>query len=757
MRKAIKTVKYAAAILLAGVILSGGLGKAASADEVYAQQPADGTVQQPVDTAVQPVDAAAQAEQADTAQEETFKVTYNVKKKPFGAKSGKDATEAIQKALDKAAKKGTASKRAKVYIPEGTYYISKTLEINSNTYLQCDKNTKIIKKKKNGKRILYMLRSHKNGKKGKKGYNNVKNITVDGGIWDAKFIKFSKETGGSLFFFVHGRNLTFENLTLRNNYGTHLLEMGGVSDVKISNCKMYGFKKSVKKEEKEAIQLDVCHNYKVLPDGGPFDDTACRNITIENNEIYNYPRAIGSHTYVKEIYPNNIVVKNNNFHNMGNNAVYAYNYRNLTVTGNTFDKVEQAIIFKTVAPKAEQTIYKRNKGVKKMSLPGRNFNLTITDNTIKTTNKSIAKTPEQFGIFVYGSKELPISGCTISGNTIKSSSSGMYLKYISNSTVENNRTYKLNNSSNSNFVTDAYKFLTCSNCVVKGNTADNSSGNLYENGIAFRESCSNNTVDGNTVINAQKHGIGVYGSDAVISNNTITSAGQHGIAVVDNASAVVSGNTITTSLINGITVTNNASATITGNNVSTSGQHGISITGNKAAAITGNTVSSNERNGIMFAQKGVASDVSNNKITDNAGIGLSVQENSSVGRITGNELYNNTTKAIAINTSTAGEVSGNSMLSKAGCEWELTAEAAATKVEGFRTVKVNPVAAGADTITGDCNITATVYAMINGKRYDGTAAKKQFSIKIEPQPAGTPATVYQEDAFGNKVVVNINL
>ena len=257
---------------------------------------------------------------------EKFVATYTITKKEFGAKSGKDSTKAIQAALDKAAKKGTAKKRAQVYIPAGTYYITKTLTIGSNTYLKCHKNAKIIKKSKN---VLYMLRSAKNEKK---GYNNIKNVTIEGGTWDAKFLKYNKETGGSLFFFVHSQNLEFLNLTLRNNYGTHLLELGGDKDVLIKGCKFYGFKRSSNDSDKEAIQLDICHNEEILPGGAPFDDTPCRNITIENNEIYDYPRAIGSHSMVEDIYPSDIVIRNNRIHDISENAVYAYNYKNLTTT-----------------------------------------------------------------------------------------------------------------------------------------------------------------------------------------------------------------------------------------------------------------------------------------------------------------------------------------------------------------------------------------------------------------------------------------
>ena len=61
--------------------------------------------------------------------EEKFSKVITVTKSPYKAKKGKDCTEAIQAALDDATKKATSKKRVQVYIPSGTYYISKTLQI----------------------------------------------------------------------------------------------------------------------------------------------------------------------------------------------------------------------------------------------------------------------------------------------------------------------------------------------------------------------------------------------------------------------------------------------------------------------------------------------------------------------------------------------------------------------------------------------------------------------------------------------------
>lgn len=630
---------------------------------------------------------------------EKFSAVYNVTKKAFGARRGKDSTDAIQKALDKAAKKGTSKKRAQVYIPSGTYYITKTLNINSNTYLKCDKNTKIIKK---NKKALYMLRTAKNGKNGKKGYNNVKNVTVDGGIWDARFLKYNKETGGSLFFFVHSQNLEFTNLTLRNNYGTHLLELGGDKDVRIRGCKFYGFKKSSNNDDKEAIQLDVCHNYKILPDGMPYDDTPCMNVTIEENEIYGYPRAIGSHSLVKGIYPSDITIANNNIHDISQNAIYAYSYKNLKVTGNTFDRVYAGVVFKSYAAEGKDTIFNRNKGVKAMSLPGRKYNVEVTNNVINTTKYNVGKETMQLGVFVYGSDKYVIGGVNVSNNTINSASTGIYMRYVENSTVSENVCTRNNNSSGGKFLVDAYKFLSCNNVNVSNNSVKGN-GNLYDNGIALRGNSKNINLSQNAIEISGKHGIGVYdSSSAVISGNSVSMSGQHGITVMDKSSANIDGNTILSSSVNGMTILG-SDASINNNTVSGSGQTAISI-----------------QNGA------VVSSLMNNNITD----------------------YKE--KALAINGSTVPQVTGNVISSKAA-DNIITVVGGESNVSTIRGFTASDISAGQESISGYIQWNASVYALIDGVKYDAVISYSSYKITIPGQPQGKEITVIQEDSYGNKL------
>ncbi|MBP5160330.1 MAG: right-handed parallel beta-helix repeat-containing protein, partial [Lachnospiraceae bacterium] len=322
--------------------------------------------------------------------------TINVKK--YGAKAGTDSTEAIQKALDEAAKTGTAKKPTVVKIPKGTFLINKTLYIGSNTTLKLTKKTVIKKTEKFG--LLNML-STRPGTKG--GYDDSSNITVNGGVWDGEFKLFTSTSGGSIFFFAHATNVKITGAEIRNNFGTHLVELGGVKDCTISDCKLHGFKAKGKDVEKEAIQLDITHDENILPHGEPFDDTPCRNLTVRNCEIYDYPRAIGSHMAVEGIVHIGLNVENCDLHDLKAAAVYTFATEEVKVSGCTIKNAQIGISFRTGTIGDSSIILKRNKGVAAMNVtPGGNV---FSGNTIT----SIADE----GIAVYGTT------ASTSGNTIE--------------------------------------------------------------------------------------------------------------------------------------------------------------------------------------------------------------------------------------------------------------------------------------------------------------------------------------------------
>lgn len=557
-----------------------------------------------------------EAAKASTGVEKPYKkeknLYLNVTKAPYNAKKGEDVTSSIQFALDDASKKGTKKNPVTVYVPSGTYYLSSPLEINSNVKLLCENNT--LFKKRGG--YLYMLRS---AELGKGGYQGVCNISVKGGIWDAGFLEYSDTSGGSLFFFAHANNLTFENVTLRNNFGTHLLELGAVSDVMVTGCTFYGFRSSDESTDKEAIQLDITHNDDIMPGAEPYDDTPCRNITITENEIYDYPRAVGTHSSVKSIYHDNITITNNSIHDIPAEAIYAYNYTNLTITKNTMENVGSGIVFKSYATKGQKTFFDRNTGIAAMPLPDSNYQVIIRENKILVPQQ---ESGNSFGIFIYGEKDYKINGCSILDNEIQSNSSGIYIRYVGNSKIENNRIDKLGKSNfvDTAFSDDAIKLLSSPDNQILNNKISVGTKDSFINGIALRDSSTNVTIEKNQIQHPDKCGIAIYtNSEASLKENQITDAKSHGITLVSKAVALLQANTIKNSGKNGITITGASSIAIQdGNLVEGSKAHGVSATNGSFLSMQNSKSIRNQKNGLLVASS-TAESILDNDFSGNGG------------------------------------------------------------------------------------------------------------------------------------------
>ena len=579
-------------------------------------------------------------------------------------KDGQDATTEIQKALDEAAKAGTKKKQAMVKVPAGTYYLSKSLVISSNTYLKLDKKTYMKKNPNSKDPVAHMLHAVR-GDKG--GYSDNTRITVDGGVWDTEFKQYNEKTSSSIFMFAHTNNLKIINVTLRNSYGTHLIELGGVKKVTIKNCKLYGYKAPSSDVEKEAIQLDNCHNDTILSYGEPFDDSPCTDVTITGCEIYDYPRAVGSHTMVEGIYHKNIKITNNNFHDLDDAAVYGYNYVNLTVKGNKMENVGAGIQVKTDSV-AKNTIVSRNKGVKAMSVSGNKFKLKITDNVItlkKNLDQSGADSGSSIGIFIYGSEKYPMKDVTISGNDITCHSSGIYLRYVDDTTISKNNITRYSNAAKvdgTKFAEDGIKLLASSGAKITDNVISCASA-PFENGIAMRDGSKNAVVSSNTVSGPAKGGIALYSSSSIKSgsDNTISSTGQNGIVVGGECSVTLTGGTIRDAGGKGINVMEGGNLNISSMTISGSTGRGIDIAGKSKVNISSCTIMNGSANGI-FVDGDTDTTITNCTIKDNKGNALQLK----VGKvkITENIFKDNCTgeadgKAVAVFGGISGEISYN--------------------------------------------------------------------------------------------------
>ena len=176
-----------------------------------------------------------------------------------------------------------------------------------------------------------------------------------------------------------------------------------------------------------------------------------------------------------------------------------------------------------------------------------------------------------------------------------------------------------------------------------------------------------------------------------------------------------------------------SSAVIVNNSINKAGQHGVAIVEKSSANISDNMIDGSGANGMLISAS--TGEILNNKISNSGSTGISIQNKSSLSRVSQNELMNNTGKAIAINNSTIKASTGNCMISRES-EFEITSVSSDTTLETIRTLTVLNVTPNSTTVSGTCNLTGPVYAVIDGVTYTGIISKREYSISIPNQEIG---------------------
>lgn len=253
-----------------------------------------------------------------------------------------------KKSSDKVIQKALASNNnndLKVILLPGEYTIKNLLKVFDNTELIANGAT--ITQKKKGKGLIINAR-YEGSKYGEPtgGYNSCRNITIDGGTWIGQLApSTSKElkdngcyVGYSNFMFLHGKDITIKNLTIKNNYNGHLIEFGGIRNGLILNCNLADKdSKYAGESDNEAIQLDNTYEYENSPVGAPYDDTPCKNITIKNCKI-KFARGIGTNPKGDSAY-SDIIIENNDIISTKSEGINLYDCESARIINNRI-KVE---------------------------------------------------------------------------------------------------------------------------------------------------------------------------------------------------------------------------------------------------------------------------------------------------------------------------------------------------------------------------------------------------------------------------------
>lgn len=509
-----------------------------------------------------------------------------------------------------------------IKIPAGTYLLDKELRVYSNTTIIADPKARLLKNHLKGG-ILANDLTHDKG-----GYNTTENITVMGGIWDSSRIQnLGKGTEG--FRFIHASNVIIKDATLCNvPGGSHLITFGGVKNGSVDNCTLYGYAGNTLKE---AIQIDIVHNNKILPSMQSkilvYDDLPCDGISITNCNIYDYPRAIGSHTSVKGVFHKNIVISGNQLHDLSEAAVKAFNYVNLEISNNTIKNAGLGILAYTYIN--NQYYLDALTATKQEPLPD-NYNIVIKNNRIEDIKEYQSSSGPLWGdgIRTIGNPERPLTGVTIENNTIGNTARyGMFLESTVASNISSNtitETQKngiyLINGSNSALITE--NILT--NTGAKGST---------EGGIGLAAS-SQAAITKNTISVPGKTGIFLYNQSisCTVTYNTVSSPGDCGIAIYQQSNdAAITGNKISGYQRYGIYAYQLGSGTINENKIKGSNaaknDDGIHITGDNSSvngfSLKKNIIRSSSRNGI-YISNAPGSYIGDNVIADTANYGIYV-------------------------------------------------------------------------------------------------------------------------------------
>lgn len=576
-------------------------------------------------------------------------VTYNVVN-DFGADNTGNAMtgKQIQQALDAAQENSGQGIFTKVVIPKGTYLISSALVVYSDTWIYCEEGVEI-------KRCISygpMLRCDNNGVG---GYDGVKNVIVEGGLWNGNTDQWPNTADFSNIRFAHCRNILLKDMHVKNNENGHHMEIGGAADVTIEGCTFTGY---TGYRKKEAIQLDCMNNSRVFAGYAPFDDTSCENVVIKNNLFSGICRGLGSHSATLGIYYTDILIENNVFENLEDMAMIMYNYKNCTITNNTITNCASGIEFKAMS-----------------SLPNNNFNPPVVKsmeeavdgfeddaNSVISSNTISVSGDDEYGITsgirltgyevkdngVIPDYNFRVAGVKIVENRIESNGTTIALNDAENCSVESNIlvtkqdgvNYKDKNGLTLNEcdnikITDNYISGSARNGASltdsSGNTLENNTiENVGMNGINIYNGSENNIASSNSVNSAKKHGIAVAAnSSAVIKSNSISKAGDTGILIYNGSKGECSGNKVKNAVGHGIVFSKNASGKAASNTVSGAGKHGVLVTDHcGSVALSSNKISNSKQNGICVSNYSSSVSVNSNSISGSGKSGISVSSHS---------------------------------------------------------------------------------------------------------------------------------
>lgn len=261
----------------------------------------------------------------------------------------------------------------KITFAAGTYNLSDTLILTSNSDIKCDGN--VVFNKKTSKPMM-MTKVTKNTTV----FKGAHDITWEGG----KFVGDTNSATSNMILLFHAKNVSFVGCTFTGCVGLHFVEINGCKGIKILNCNFSNHKTKSGKEHKESIQIDFANYDGVLyGDAGAkyYDGTHCRDIVIYDCHFNNCRNGIGTHTVTYEDkHHKGITIDYCKMDGckLGGMGIKLLNMRDVTVSNCTIENFDNGIyIYKSA------TGHLNHGGTTKLDSPKMCENITLTNNTLR--------------------------------------------------------------------------------------------------------------------------------------------------------------------------------------------------------------------------------------------------------------------------------------------------------------------------------------------------------------------------------------
>ena len=468
-----------------------------------------------------------EARDSNTALEKGIEVSA-LSVKDYGAVGDgvSDDRQAIQDTIDAAAK-GLGG--GKVYFPEGTYLVKEIVFLRSHTHLEVHEKATILNgiNIKNHPSIVFMTGLFTDDGD-QVEWEPTEDISYSGGTIDmngalneertkAKNLPLINSSGA--FAIGNSKNVTISNVTFKDSYQGHAIQIAGSKNVLVDNSRFLGqaLPKTMKDGQiisKESIQIEPLTR-KGFPYALNDNGQKSENVTIQNSYFGKSEKsgelvtAIGTHyqTATTEN-PSNIKILNNHFDNMMYAGVRFTGFTDILIKGNRFDK-------KT---KEESEHYRENGAALVNAYSYKN----VKD--ILDLNKHVTITGNVFNIADSNTKAIRVA-----------KDSADYLGKVTDITVTKNI---IRNNSKNTKQPNIEMLRVSDNLVVSDNTISGG-----KDGIVIEESAGSITVLNNQLSNLTGNPVSLLKTDFNgTSSNTNNSVGDFNIITENESYKIFSQN-----------------------------------------------------------------------------------------------------------------------------------------------------------------------------------------------------------------------